>query len=148
MTTYLRRVSERVAESVLADPDRIRKVLFPSSTETVIDDEVLVTIDGLEYWEEELLPDARVTKLGTPVGTVDIGGSGPARALRPADVRKLATQLAVHHDTKSLVIQLSKGFSAPPGAPSIDEVAEGFERLKEFVTETAKAEAALLVYQG
>ena len=115
LSTYLRRVSERVVEGVLAHPDRIRKVLFPSSTETVIDDEVLITVSGLGYIDYELVPSARLSELGAPIGDVDLGGGGPARAFTSADVRKLATQLTLHPVTG--LAQALSNTPLPPQAP-------------------------------
>ncbi len=45
-SAYFRRVSSRLVDALLADPARIKRVLFPSSSETVIDDEVLIIYLG------------------------------------------------------------------------------------------------------
>lgn len=146
LSTYLRRVPGRVVEGVLAHPDRIRKVLFPSSTETVIDDEVLITVTGLGYIDYELAPSARISELGAPIGDVDLGGGGPARAFTSADVRKLATQLTLHPITG--LAQALSNTPLPPQAPSIKELLETFKTIQAFVLETAQAEAAMIVYWG
>ena len=146
LSTYLRRVSERVVDGVLAHPDRIRKVLFPSSTETVIDDEVQITISGLAYIDHEITPSARISELGTPLGDIDLGGGGPARAFTPADVRKLATKLTLH--SPAGLAQALSNTPLPPEAPPIKELVETYTTIQEFVLETAKAEAAMIVYWG
>jgi hypothetical protein len=146
VSTYLRRVSERVIEGVLANPGGIRRVLFPSSTETVIDDEVLITIEGLEYLEPALSEDTQITKLGAPVGDIDIGGDGPARGFTPAEVRKLATKLTLF--APDALPKALRQIPLPPESPPVNELVDAYTTMREFVLETAKAEAAIILYRG
>jgi len=141
MRTFLRRVSERVVEALLANPARLRKVLFPSSTETVIDDEVLVAIEGLSYYESELSPTARITQLGKVLGDVD-GVS--ARGFSSAEVRKIATAFALL--TVDGLDRALRQIPLPAESPSIKELLESFTVLKDFVTDSAKAEAGMIIY--
>jgi len=125
VSAYLRRVSSRTVDVLLADPARVRKVLFPSSSETVIDDEVQI---ALECWEA--LGQDFIRHGGTPIGDVAVGDE-PARAFGPAEVRRIATKLTL---------------VAPA---SIDEAARAdFDNLRDFVMTTAQAEAAMIIYLG
>lgn len=145
-SAYFRRVSSRLVEALLADPARVKKVLFPSTSETVIDDEVLITI-GENYPSLETLiaPHDFITKGGTPIGDV-IVGDAPARGFDSAQVRKVAGALAPI--SGATLHERFHTTSMPPAAPSIDELVETFDLLRSFVIETAKAEAGLIVYLG
>jgi hypothetical protein len=127
-SAYFRRVSSRVVDALLADPARVQKVLFPSSTETVIDDEVLITIEPWKALDHVLGPAAFIARGGVPLGDIVVG-DGPARAFTSQAVRKLAASFAL---------------VAPA---SIDgEISGSFDTLREFVMTTAKAEAAMIVF--
>jgi hypothetical protein len=133
---YLRRVSSRTVEQLLADPMRIRKVLFPSSTETVIDDEVLITVSAWQLVDDALGNAAFLAKGGAAIGEVMIG-DGPARGFTSAEVRRLSAKLALTSEA-----DLGKH-------PAItSEAISDFTNLKDFVLETAKAEAGMIVYVG
>jgi hypothetical protein len=124
-SAYLRRVSSRTVEMLLADPSRVKSVLFPSSSETMIDDEVLIALEGWEALGLDFIRDG-----GTSIGDVMVG-DGPARAFTSAEVRRIAGKLALI-------------------APSsiADSARAEFDSLREMVMTTAQAEAALIIYLG
>jgi hypothetical protein len=124
-SAYLRRVSSRTVEMLLADPSRVKSVLFPSSSETMIDDEVLIALEGWEALGQDFIRDG-----GTPIGDVVVG-DGPARAFTSAEVRRIAGKLA-------LVAPDSIADAARPE----------FDSMRELVMTTAQAEAALIIYLG
>ncbi len=143
-SAYFRRVSSRLVDALVVDPARIKKVLFPSSSETVIDDEVLITIgEGFEYVDRMLEPHSFIVAGGTEIGDIAVG-AGPARGFRSDEVRKLAARLTLVsvEDLRKPLYQTP----LPPHAPSITEIAESYATLRDFVIETAKAEAGLIVY--
>jgi hypothetical protein len=129
-SAYVRRVSSRVVDALLADPARVKNVLFPSSTETVIDDEVLITIEPFHALDQALGPAAFIARGGQPLGDIAVG-DGPARAFTSQAVRKLAASFAL---------------VAP--ASIATELSDSFDTLREFVMTTAQAEAAMIVYVG
>ena len=143
-SVYLRRVSARTVEQLFADPARIRKVLFPSSNETVIDDEVLITIGAWELIDDALGRHAFLATGGTPIGEAVIG-DGPARGFTSAEVRRLATNLALTTEA-DLGRYYGQTMALPPGSTA-DAIAD-FTNVKHFVVETAKAEAGMIVYVG
>lgn len=131
---------------MIANPARIKKVLFPSSTETVIDDEVLITIaDGHEHLDAALDPHSFIHEGGTAIGDIDVG-AGPARGFRSADVRKIAGRLALV--TADDMNQALRGIPLPPQAPSIKELVADYAALREMIMTTAQAEAGLIIYLG
>ncbi len=143
---FFRRVSSNVLEGVFANPARIKTVLFPSSSETVVDDDVLLTIaEGHEHVDSALQTQAFIRSGGTRIGDIDVG-AGPARGFRSADVRKLAAKLtliSVEDFERTL-----NGTPLPPQAPPIKELVAAYSGLRELVIETAKAEAGMIVYLG
>ena len=149
MTTtsaYLRRVSSKLVDGLISNPARIKKVLFPSSSETVVDDDVLITIgEGFEYIDQMLEPHSFIVAGGTKIGDIAVG-DGPARGFRSDEVRKVAARLTLVSvdDLRKLLGQTP----LPPQAPSISELTASYATLREFVIETAKAEAGLIVYAG
>jgi hypothetical protein len=125
VSAYLRRVSSRTVDGLLAEPARVRKVLFPSSSETVIDDEVLIMLESWEALGQDFIRNG-----GTPIGDILVGEE-PARAFGAGDVRRIAAKLAL----------------VAPG--SIEASArEDFDSLRDFVMTTAQAEAAMIIYLG
>ena len=145
-SAYFRRVSSRLVDALLANPAGIKRVLFPSSSETVIDDEVLITIgEGYHHLETLLAPLDFITQGGTPIGDIAVG-DGPARGLDSAQVRKVAGALAPISGAT-----LRERFNTAPlpaDAPAIAELVESFDTLRSFVIETAKAEAGMIIYLG
>lgn len=151
-----RRVSSRVVGELRAQPERIRQVLYPSQTETAIDDDVRMDVDTAWHALHFLLtgergpgkPPLDFILGGTAVG--DDLGDGPARVFDSAEVRRIATALALvtkdtlraRFDPEQLA---SLGIYAP--TVSFDSIAEQFEALKDFVTTTAQAEAGMIVYR-
>lgn len=112
----------------------------------MIDDEVLITIgEGFEYIDRMLEPHSFICAGGTKIGDIDVG-AGPARGFRSDEVRKVAARLTLVSvdDLRKLLNQTA----LPPQAPSINEISESYANLREFVIETAKAEAGLIVYAG
>jgi len=120
---YLRRVSQRLLEVLLAEPARIESVMMPAEGETAIDDDMQFMIAGYADIDRALGADAFLVQGGTPIGDI-VFGDGPARAFTAPDVRKLATRLAL---------------TTAPNA--IREYAI----VKQFVTDTARAEAAIII---
>lgn len=141
-SAYLRRVSARVLDQLVADPSRLRKVLFPSSTETVIDDDVLITVNP---FVDLMIEPHQFLYRGTPIGA-EIVGTGPARAFRPAEVRKIAGALA-----PISVADIKRTYDEMPGngsEPPQSEVVEAYEALRDFIMTTAQAEAGVIIYVG
>lgn len=157
-----RRVSGRVIDDLRANPDRIKQVLYPSGTETAIDDDVRMDVDTAWHALHFLLcgiaspgpqPVAFILG-GTPVG--DDLGSGPARVFAPAEVRKIAAALALvnvetlrgRFDPAQLMTNgIYPGQWDRPGkANTFEAIAEAFVALKDFVTTTAQAEAGMITY--
>ena len=128
---YLRRVSARQIDTLIEDPSRVHNVLFPSMTETAIDDDVFIQLDG--EWEPlDKLVEARdpsLTFLHT--GGFNLGkvGEQQARGYPSGQVRKIATQLGL----------ISEAEVPPP-------LVEGFFTLKDFVMETARAGAGIIIF--
>jgi hypothetical protein len=123
LRAYLRRVSQRTVEGLLAEPARIEAVMMPADGETAIDDDVQFMVAAYADIDRALGADAFLVKGGTPVGDI-VFGEGPARAFTAADVRKLATRLAL--------------------APAPTGIRE-YAIVKQFVTDTARAEAAMII---
>lgn len=158
-----RRVSQRVIDDLQARPERVRAVLYPSTTETAIDDDVRIDVDTSWHALHFLLagqPGAGKPPLdfilgGMPVGDIDLG-EGPARSFASAEVRKIAAALAlINTDTlrtrwnPAVLVehQIYPGhWDRPSKTSSFEFVAEQFDALKDFVTTTAKAEAGMIVY--
>jgi hypothetical protein len=141
-------VSSNLVEALIDNPARIKKVLFPSSSETVIDDEVLLTIsEGFEHIDQMLAKHAFIRDGGTKLGDIDVG-NGPARGFRSDEIRKLAARLTLVSvdDLRELLRTTPPPPPAP--APSMDEIAGSYAMLREFVIETARAEAGLIIYLG
>ena len=124
-SAYLRRVSPRLVDALLVDPAKLRKTLFPSSTETMIDDEVLITIENWQALDQPWIETG-----GTPIGAESIGDA-LARGFSSTEVRKIAGKVG---------LVVTKDLPA--------DTRTDFENLREFIMETAKAEAALIVYFG
>ncbi len=157
-----RRVSQRVVDNLFAQPERVRAVLYPSTNETAIDDDLRIDVDTAWHALHFLLSGSRepVDKPlgfvlgGTPVG--DDLGNGPARVLGSTEVRRIAAALAlVNVDTlrgrfDPAVLQQQQIYPAqwntPGKANTFDAIAEAFDVLKDFVTTTAQAEAGMIVY--
>jgi hypothetical protein len=123
LRAYLRRVSQRTVEGVLAQPARIEAVMMPADGETAIDDDVQFMVAAFAEIDRALGVDAFLVRGGTSVGDI-VFGEGPARAFTAADVRKLATRLAL--------------------APAPAGIRE-YVIVKQFVTDTARAEAAMII---
>jgi hypothetical protein len=157
-----RRVSGRVIDDLLAHPDRIKQVLYPSSTETAIDDDVRMDVDTAWHALHFLLcgsaapgPQPAAFVLGgLPVGP-DLG-NGPARLFVPSEVRKIATVLALvnvqtlrlRFDPATLMAEriYPEQWDRPGKANTFEAIAEAFDALKHFVTTTAQAEAGMIAY--
>lgn len=157
-----RRVSQRVIDDLRAHPERVRAVLYPSTTETAIDDDVRIDVDTAWHALHFLLSGSRepgdkplaFILGGTPVG--DDLGDGPARVFASTDVRRIAAALAlVNVDTlrsrfDPAVLQQQQIYpatwNAPGKASSFEAIAEAFDALKDFVTTTAQAEAGMILY--
>jgi hypothetical protein len=129
---YLRRVSTRQLDALVADKTKLSQVLFPSSTETAIDDDVWIDIG--EDWQglsDELVKlNPAMTLLvsgGKDLGV--LGGGRPARGFASDETRRIAAALSL---------------LTPERVPEAH--AETFGVLKAFVTETAKAAAGMIVF--
>ncbi len=157
-----RRVSTRVVENLRANPERIKQVLYPQSSETALDDDIRMDVDSTWHALHFLFtgsPNAGKPPLdfilgGTPVGA-DLG-EGPARMFASAEVRKIAAALALidietlrsRFDARLLMEQqiYPTHWNRPDKTSSFAFVAEQFDALKDFVTTTAQAEAGMIVY--
>lgn len=157
-----RRVSQRVVDDLFARPERVRAVLYPSTNETAIDDDVRIDVDTAWHALHFLLAGSREASDkpvgfilgGTPVG--DDLGDGPARLFPATEVRRIAAALAlVNVETlrgrfDPAVLQQQQIYpaqwNAPGKANTFAAIAEAFEALKDFVTTTAQAEAGMIVY--
>jgi hypothetical protein len=158
-----RRVSSRVIDDLRAHPERIKSVLYPQQSETAIDDDVRVDVDSTWHALHFLFtgspkpgtPPLDFILGGTPVGDIDLG-EGPARMFTSAEVRKIATGLALlnretlraRFDPAQLTAHqiYPLHWDQPGKASSFEVVAEQFDTLKDFVTTTAQAEAGMIVY--
>ena len=126
---YLRRVSARQIDTLIEDPSRVYNVLFPSLTETAVDDDVYIQL-GAEWELLAKLLEARDPTLtflhggGFNLGTI---GTRQARGYPSGQIRKIATQLGLISEV-------------PP------ELDEPFYALKDFVTETARAGAGIIIF--
>jgi hypothetical protein len=158
-----RRVSARVVDEVRVDPERIKPVLFPPATETMVDDDVRVDIDTSWHGLHFLLTgrgEAGTASLdfilgGTPVGDIDLG-RGPARSFTAAEVRKVAAALALvtANDLRARfdaarMMELAiypAHWDAGAARDPLATLLGHFATLKDFVTTTAEAEAGMLVY--
>lgn len=146
----LRRVPERVVASLFANPSAIEAVLFPSAMETALDQDVEIWL-GNRYpvlaqvqFGQAQPPVQALESAGTAIGDIPIGGV-PARGFTSAEVRRLAGKLA-----PIIEADLVKGLATiplPPTAPSLKELWQTFVQLREFVVETARAEAAMIVFR-
>lgn len=123
---FLRRVSNRTVDSVLAEPARIQAVLMPSGEDTAVDDDSQIMLIAHEAIDAALGPDAFLASGGTPVGDI-VFGAGPARVFHLRDVRRLATKLAL---------------ATPPEAR---QARAELDALKHFLMEAARAEGAIVV---
>lgn len=126
---YLRRVSARQIDTLIEDPSRLHNVLFPSLTETAVDDDVFIEFDTEWAALAELVQarDASLSFLrngGFNLGKV---GAEPARGYPSGQVRKIAAQLGLLSDIP----------------PALDEA---FFTLKDFLTETARAGAGIIIF--
>lgn len=124
---YVRRVSARQIDTLIEDPSRLSNVLFPSLTETAVDDDVFIQLDAEWAPLDKLLEGHSLTFLhagGFNLGNV---GGQQARGFPSGQVRKIATQLGLISDV----------------TPAL---AEPFEVLKDFVTETARAGAGIIIF--
>jgi hypothetical protein len=127
---YVRRLSARQLEGLIADRSRLESVLFPSKTETAIDDDVFIDLDTA--WPRlvqalvALNPALSLIEKGADLGTLF---GQPARGFVSADARRIAAAL-------SLIT--CERLDAP--------LQHHFDALKDFVTETAKAEAGMIVF--
>ncbi|HUS27838.1 MAG TPA: DUF1877 family protein [Kofleriaceae bacterium] len=128
---YVRRVSTRQLDALVADRSKLERVLFPSTTETAVDDDVFIDLDTV--WPS--LVEA-VVALNPALALLDRGGADlgklnghPAVGFATADARRIAAALSL---------------LTPDNVP--DPVREKFEMLKDFVTETAKAGAGMIVF--
>jgi hypothetical protein len=128
---YIRRVSKRQLDTLIADRSRLQNVLFPSSTETAIDDDVFIDLDTVWPSLVEAVVALNPTLALLERGGADLGvlNGHPAVGFASADARRVAAAL-------SLV--------KPENVPQ--SVRDKFETLKDFVTETAKAEAGMIVF--
>lgn len=157
-----RRVSGRVIDDLQAHPERVKHVLYPSGSETAIDDDVRMDVDTAWHALHFLLcgssapgPQPAAFILGgTPVG--DDLGSGPARLFGPAEVRRIATALALvnvdtlrgRFDPAKLMAEgiYPQQWDRPGKANTFEAIAEAFDALKDLVTTTAQAEAGMITY--
>jgi hypothetical protein len=128
---FLRRVSTRQLETLVADRSKLQSVLFPSTTETAIDDDVFIDLG--DVWDDLL---AALVVLNPALSLLDRGGADlgvlnghPARGFATADARRIAAALSLVTRDK-----------LPDGKRDL------FELLKDFVTETAKAEAGMIIF--
>jgi len=128
---FVRRVSTRQLETLVADRSKLQSVLFPSTTETAIDDDVFIDLG--DVWHDLL---AALIGLNPALSLLDRGGADlgvlnghPARGFATADARRIAAALSLITPDK-----LSEGKR------------ELFHLLKDFVIETAKAEAGMIVF--
>lgn len=165
MIGMFRRVSSRVVDDLRANPERIQQVLYPNTMETAIDDDVRIDVDEAWHGLHFLLtgqahggkpPLDFILDGGQQVGDIDVG-YGPARSFTPAEVRKIATALAlIRKDTlcsrfdpealtKYDVYPLIWEGPSPKGDP-LAYLLEHFDNLKDFITTTAQAEAGMIVY--
>ncbi len=96
---------------------------MPSASDTAIDDDAQIMIASFAQIDEMLGPDAFIVRGGTPLGDI-VFGEGPARGFSASDVRRLATRFAL--------ITASK------------QVSE-YSTVKQFVTDTARAQAAMII---
>jgi hypothetical protein len=141
-SAYFRRTSDRQVEALRAAPQRIQKVLFPDSSETVIDEEVRLEVEAWQPLHELLAGSTNFIRGGQPFGTIDIGGEGPARGFTSAEVKVVAGALAkVTDDTLR-----GRFDAAKAGRWTLEALLGQLEELKEFVTITADADAGLIVY--
>jgi hypothetical protein len=158
---FLRVPAKQVA-ALRMDPERITKVLYPQSDgDTQMSDDVHIDVDkawhGIHFllngkpWEGE--PPLDFIVGGKPLGDVDVG-YGPARAFDADEVRAIAA--ALEPITKDVLMMR---FDAPAmkaaeiypniGDDPPDDVeylVEHYERLREFVLETAELGAGMIVY--
>jgi hypothetical protein len=126
---FLRRVSARQIDTLIEDPSRVENVLFPSLTETAVDDDVFIKL-GPESEQLDKLFEARDPSLTfLHAGGFNLGviGKHQARGFPSGQVRKIATQLGLISDVPA----------------ALDD---GFHTLKDFVTETARAGAGLILF--
>ena len=126
---YLRRVSARQIDTLIEDPSRVHNVLFPNLTETAVDDDVFIEFDTEWAALAELVQarDPSLTFLRAGGYSLGTGGDQPARGYPSGQVRKIATQLGLLSDVP----------------PALDEA---FFTLKDFVTETARAGAGIIIF--
>lgn len=141
---FLRRVPNRTAESVLAEPARIEAVLLPSDEDTAIDDDSQIMLVAYELIDIALEPDAFLERGGTPVGDI-VFGAGPARVLTSANVRKLAAKLALTTPADLGKFYGQEMFLPTAKFPTTAQAIAEYSTLKHFVTEAARAEAAIVV---
>ena len=115
---------------MIADRSRLESVLFPSKTETAIDDDVFIDLDTAWPRLVEALvalnPALALIEKGTHLGKLF---GQPARGFMTADARRIAAALSLL-TPEQLAVPLQHHFDA----------------LKDFVTETAKAEAGMIVF--
>jgi Domain of unknown function (DUF1877) len=140
----MRRVPSRSIDGLLGTPSRITKLLFPTLNDTVVDDDVQISLgDGWRHLETLLAPITTLSTGGTPIGDISVG-DGPARGLHSPEVRKLAGALAPI--SSQTIRDRFAQTPMPPDSPSRDELVAMFDILREMVMTTAQAEAGLLVY--
>jgi hypothetical protein len=126
----VRRLSTRQLEGLIADRSKLESVLFPSKTETVVDDDVFIDLETV--WPKLV---AALVALNPALALLDKGAElgklygHPARGFATADVRRIAAALSLLHSEQ------------------LDQTLQHhFDALKDFVTETAKAEAGIIVF--
>jgi hypothetical protein len=126
---FVRRVSARQVDTLIEDPSRVENVLFPSMTETAIDDDVFIQFDADWAPLDQLIVarDPSLTLLRTGGFTLGTSAEHQIRGYPSGQIRKIATQLNLISDVP----------------PALDEA---FFTLKDFVTETARAGAGIIIF--
>jgi hypothetical protein len=158
------RISTKKVEALRANPDRIKRVLYPSEEgDTVVSDDVHFDLDkawhGIHFmltgdvWGGEL--PLGFLLLGQPIGDIDVG-YGPARAFDSNEVRAIADALLPISPSvlRSRFEPRALGWAevypnqpgAAPGPHDCESLIGHYEALRTFVIETADLGAGLIVY--